>query len=264
VEARLAGIAAIVAAERPHVLCLQEVTPNIEALLRASPFWADFDASPAPGGAPYYSLLLLRHLNPGAQRVAFQRGSFQNSGQGRDLTRGGLALGGGLRLVAATAHLESYLGPDATSSRERVEQMRESLRALDADASSGSFGGIGNVLFAGDTNWDDAEDGDLGTLLPPGWLDSWRALHPGQAGYTYDATANGMLMGSLRKRLDRVLVRLRDYEPAEARMVGTTPLPGVSYDKQFRNGGSKRLPVLPSDHFGLVFTMRRRKKAAQQ
>ena len=26
----------------------------------------------------------------------------------------------------------------------------------------------------------------------------------------------------------------------------------------------KRLPVLPSDHFGLVFTMRRRKKAAQQ
>lgn len=41
-------------------------------------------------------------------------------------------------------------------------------------------------------------------------------------------------------------------------MVGTRPLPGVTFEKQFRNGGSKQMPVLPSDHFGLVFTMRRK------
>ena len=116
------------------------------------------------------------------------------------------------------------------------------------------------MLFAGDTNWDDEKDsdGDLARLLPPGWADAWEQLHPTQAGFTYDATANAMLMGRLRKRLDRVLCRLRDYEAAEIRMVGTQALPGVTYEKQFRNGGSKRMPVLPSDHFGLVFTMRRK------
>ena len=250
------AIADIVAAERPHVLCFQEVTGNIERLLRASPFWSDFEASPTPVGAPYYTLLLLRR--PLRAGPAPSRAPFQNSAQGRDLTRGGLDLGGGLRLIAATAHLESYLGEGATCSAERVEQMRESLRVLDSELSPAPFGGIGNVLFAGDTNWDDDEDGNLARLLPPGWCDAWATLHPTQAGFTYDATANDMLMGRLRKRLDRVMCRLRDYEPADIRMVGTTALPGVTYDKQFRNGGSKRLPVLPSDHFGLVFTMRRK------
>ena len=256
-EARMRGIADIVASEQPHVLALQEVTPRIESLLRAAPFWGDFDATPAPAGAPYYTLLLLRR--PLRAGPAPTRAPFGNSVQGRDLTRGGLALGGGLRLIAATAHLESYMGPGATSSAQRVEQMRESLRVLDSDVSAGAFGGVGNVLFCGDVNWDDDEDGDLSRLLPAGWRDAWTTLHPGQPGYTYDATANAMLMGRLRKRLDRVLLRLRDYEPAEARLVGTTPLPGVTFEKQFRNGGSKRMPVLPSDHFGLVFTMRRKR-----
>jgi len=210
-EARMRGISDVVAAERPHVLCLQEVTPRIEQLLRGAPWWPDFEATSAPGGAPYYTLLLLRR--PLRAGPAPSRSDFANSGQGRDLTRGGLALGGGLRLVAATAHLESYCGPgEATCSRQRVEQMRESLRVLDSEVSSGAFGGIGNVLFAGDTNWDDAEDGDLARLLPAGWVDAWRALHPTQAGFTYDAPANAMLMGRLQKRLDRVLCRLRDYE----------------------------------------------------
>ena len=252
------GIGDIIAAEQPHVVCLQEVRSDIQALLSRQPFWKDFDVSSAGHG--YYTLLLIRKpLRAGPPPL---RSQFQNSGQGRDLTRGGLALGGGLRLIAATAHLESWCGPQATFSRQRVEQMRESLRVLDSEVSSAPFGGVGNVLFAGDVNWDDDGDGDLARLLPPGWVDTWQALHPTQAGHTYDGPANAMLMNRLRKRLDRVLCRLRDYEPAEVRMVGTKPLPGVFYDKQFRDGGSKRLPVLPSDHFGLVFTMRR--KRAQQ
>lgn len=31
--------------------------------------------------------------------------------------------------------------------------------------------------------------------------------------------------------------------------------PAVTYQKTFRNGGSKRLPVLPSDHYGLLVTL---------
>jgi hypothetical protein len=89
-------------------------------------------------------------------------------------------------------------------------------------------------------------------------------------------------------RLDRVLARLRDFRCAVAAgqfgsvasmkpvsdaadplplpclapcrvvgmtRVGTEPLPGVTYTKAFRNGGSKVLPVLPSDHFGLLLRL---------
>ena len=40
-----------------------------------------------------------------------------------------------------------------------------------------------------------------------------------------------------------MLFKLRDYEPAEIRMVGTAPLPGVKYQKQLRGGRTVTLPV---------------------
>jgi tyrosyl-DNA phosphodiesterase 2 len=253
-EARMRGIAAVVAEEQPHVVCFQEVTAGIESLLRAAPFFASYDASPAPHGAPYYTLLLLRRPHA-VREPPIGRTDFRNSSQGRDLLCGVLSLGGGVTLLASTCHLESYCGPQQTSSRERVEQMGQALRSLNSM-------GAPNTLFAGDTNWDDALDGDLARLLPSGWADAWPTLRPGEPGYTYNSAANAMLMGNLKKRLDRVLFKLRDYEPAEVRMVGTQPIPGASYEKVFRNGGSKRLPVCNSDHFGLLFTARLRAPAS--
>jgi hypothetical protein len=38
-------------------------------------------------------------------------------------------------------------------------------------------------------------------------------------------------------------------------MVGTAVLPGVLHTHRFKNGGSKELPVLPSDHFGLLLQL---------
>jgi hypothetical protein len=225
-----------------------QVTHNIEALFRASPWWRAYDASPSPGG-PYYTLLLLRKSVAGSGGGGMTRTAFANSGQGRDLLVGKLSLGGGVSMHAATTHLESYLSAAQNSRAERVAQMRTALKTLSAAGA--------NVVLAGDTNWDDSTDGNLDALLPPGWADVWRRLRPGEPGFTYDAVANAMLMGRLQKRLDRVLLCARDYEPAAVRMVGTAPLPGVTYEKVFRNGGSKRLPVCPSDHFGLLMTLRR-------
>jgi tyrosyl-DNA phosphodiesterase 2 len=234
------------------------VTPNIESLFRAAPWWSSYDASPAPSRSPYYTLLLLR--KPLLAGAGVERVPFQGSVMGRDLLVGGIACGGGVNLLAGTSHLESYLGPGQTSSSERVAQMREALTAL-------ARTGCANLVFAGDTNWDDATDGDLSKLLgalpgaaAPPWRDAWATLRPREAGHTYDSVANAMLVGSLKKRLDRVVFRLRDYEPAAIRMLGTAPLPGVTYEKTFRNGGSKTLPVCNSDHFGLLFTMRRVEK----
>lgn len=64
-------------------------------------------------------------------------------------------------------------------------------------------------------------------------------------------------MGNLKKRLDRVCVKAGAFEPQEIRMVGTEPIPGEVYYKEMRGGGSKRMPVLPSDHFGLLCVLRR-------
>jgi tyrosyl-DNA phosphodiesterase 2 len=248
-EARMRGIGDIIEAEAPHIVCLQEATHNIVALFRASPWWRAYEASPSPGGCPYFTLLLLRKSVACSGGGGMTRTAFADSGQGRDLLCGSLSLGGGVSMRAATTHLESYLSAAQTSSAERVAQMRAALKTLSAAGT--------NVVLAGDTNWDDATDGNLDALLPPGWADAWRRLRPGEPGYTYDAVANAMLMGRLQKRLDRVLFCTRDYEPAEVRMVGTAPLRGVTYEKAFRNGGSKRLPVCPSDHFGLLLTLRR-------
>ena len=39
------------------------------------------------------------------------------------------------------------------------------------------------------------------------------------------------------------------------RLVGTEPIPGATYRKVFRNGSARTLPVLPSDHYGLLLEM---------
>ena len=86
--------------------------------------------------------------------------------------------------------------------------------------------------------------------LPGGWSDAWTHLHLGEAGLTYDPIANPMLRQyktPLRRRLDRVWVRLRHWRLGAMEMVGQDPVPGG-----LRFEGR---PVLPSDHFGLLLEL---------
>lgn len=53
----------------------------------------------------------------------------------------------------------------------------------------------------------------------------------------------------------RIICKLRDWRLGSIELVGNQPLPGVTYSHRFRNGGSKELPVLPSDHFGLLLKL---------
>lgn len=39
------------------------------------------------------------------------------------------------------------------------------------------------------------------------------------------------------------------------RIVGQDPIPGATYTKTFKNGGTRKLPVLPSDHYGLLLEL---------
>jgi hypothetical protein len=65
---------------------------------------------------------------------------------------------------------------------------------------------------------------------------------------------------ALQKRLDRLFCHLRDFEAQSIEMVGTELIPGLSYAKERKVKGKVQttmLPVLPSDHFGLLLKLKR-------
>ncbi|KAH7430901.1 hypothetical protein KP509_08G019900 [Ceratopteris richardii] len=103
-------------------------------------------------------------------------------------------------------------------------------------------------------NWVDELDGAV--PLPTGWHDVWLMLRPNEEGLTFDCKQNPLLTGSgLRKRLDRFFCHLQDFSLESIEMVGTQAIPGVMFETEVKvKGESKKvqLPVLPSDHFGLL------------
>ena len=84
-------------------------------------------------------------------------------------------------------------------------------------------------------------------------VDAWSQQNPMDPGLTYDGKKNGMLgpYNRLRKRLDRVFCKAAKYNLVSIVMVGTQALPGVTFVKSYKKGPTT-LPVLPSDHFGLL------------
>lgn len=88
-------------------------------------------------------------------------------------------------------------------------------------------------------------------------VDAWHHLKPRDPGLTYDGKSNPMLgpYNRLRLRLDRVFCKTCKYKLQSIKMVGTCPLPGVTYTKSYKKGPTA-LPVLPSDHFGLLATLK--------
>lgn len=160
---------------------------------------------------------------------------------------------GGKSLVVATSHLESPSPAppkwDQMFSKERVEQAKEAINILKNNP---------DVIFGGDMNWDDKLDGQF--PLPDGWIDAWRELRSAEDGWTYDTKSNQMLSGNrtLQKRLDRFVCNLNDFKVSGIDMIGIEALPGLSYIKEKNVRKEKKLlelPVLPSDHYGLLLTI---------
>jgi len=183
----------------------------------------------------------------------FRRKAFYNSSMGRELCIADVDVKKTKNLVVATSHLESPCpGPptwDQMFSKERVAQAKESIGILED---------FPNVIFCGDMNWDDKLDGAF--PLNDGWVDAWMELRAGENGWTYDTKSNQMLSGNrtLQKRLDRFLCSLRDFKINSIEMIGDEAIPGLFYckEKKVRKEVKKlQLPVLPSDHYGLLLTI---------
>lgn len=249
---RMKGVGVLIQEYSPDVICFQEVTPNIYAILKKSSWWKEYCCSISDENAfrgAYFCMLLSK-----LPVKAFSSASFSNSVMGRELIMADVDIGAHKKFVVATTHLESPCPSPPTwnqmFSAERVAQAKEAINLLKDSR---------NVVFCGDMNWDDKLDGAF--PLPSGWLDAWAELRPGEDGFTYDTKANKMLTGNrtLRKRLDRIVCNLRDFNLCSIEMIGMEAIPGLSYTKEKKTKKELQklvLPVLPSDHFGLLFTIR--------
>ncbi|XP_062013532.1 uncharacterized protein LOC133729920 isoform X1 [Rosa rugosa] len=248
---RMKAIGDLVLQHCPDVICFQEVTPDIYDIFQQSNWWKMYQCSIPNQMAisqPYFCMQLSK-----LQVKAFSCRPFSYSAMGRELCVTQVEVQGDKHLVVATSHLESPCpGPpkwDQMYSKERVDQAKEALNFLKKNP---------NVIFCGDMNWDDKLDGQV--PLPDNWIDAWVELRPGEDGLTYDTKSNQMLSGnrSLRKRLDRFFCCLHDFRVSKIEMIGTKAIPGLSYIKEKKVKGEIKkleLPVLPSDHYGLLLTI---------
>ncbi|KAK7363759.1 hypothetical protein VNO77_05914 [Canavalia gladiata] len=248
---RMKAIGDLVQLHSPDLICFQEVTPNIYDIFKQSCWWNVYRCSVSSEMAyskPYFCMLLSK-----LPVKSFSSKPFGNSVMGRELCVAEVEAAGGKSLVVATSHLESpCLGPpkwDQMYSKERVEQANEALNLLKKHP---------NVVFGGDMNWDDKLDGQY--PLQGEWIDAWSQLRPNENGWTYDTKSNQMLTGNrtLQKRLDRFICCFRELKICSIEMIGMEAIPGLSYNKEKKVRKEIKqlvLPVLPSDHYGLLMTI---------
>lgn len=251
VHKRMKAIGDLIQLHSPDLICFQEVTPGIYGIFSRSNWWKVYRCSVSDDMAnsrPYFCMQLSK-----LPVKSFSCKPFENSMMGRELCMTEAEVLGDKILVVATSHLESPCpGPpkwDQMYSKERVEQANVAINILQKHP---------NVIFGGDMNWDDKLDGQF--PLPDGWIDVWRELRPTEDGWTYDTKSNQMLSGNrtLRKRLDRFVCNLHDFKVSGVEMIGVEAIPGLSYIKEKTVRKEKKLldlPVLPSDHYGLILTI---------
>ncbi|KAI3958635.1 hypothetical protein MKW98_030300 [Papaver atlanticum] len=251
---RMEAIGDLIQLHSPDVVCLQEVTQEMYQIFQQYTWWwkayrclvsYDFE-----NVKPYFCMQLSK-----LPVKSYCCTPFSNSKMGRELCLTEVEVGGGRskQLVIATSHLESPCPSPPTwtqmYSKECVAQAKEAMSILK---------GWPNVIFCGDMNWDEKRDGQF--PLPEGWVDAWTELKPGDNGYTYDTKSNQMISGNwpLRKRLDRVVCSFQDFKICGIEMIGMEAIPGLSYRKEKKIKGQVQelmLPVLPSDHYGLLLTI---------
>ena len=252
---RMKAIGDIIAFHDADIVCLQEVTPLILDILTNGEWYESNGYSstilPSHGsfnGLRYFNVILTKHE---FIRDSIQFKSFSNSSMGRHLIIAPIKIKD-RTIYAATSHFESPVGLNEGGkkdrySAERKEQLKYSLMLLD-DAS--------NVMFGGDMNWcqqeDYQNDGDMNVFLGNHWSDCFDELYPDKDGFTYDAKTNGSLVGNLQNRVDRILYKKKSsLRLIECQMIGREVIPNLSFIKKHGNM-QKRLPVLPSDHYGLM------------
>ncbi|KAK9714992.1 hypothetical protein RND81_06G136200 [Saponaria officinalis] len=248
---RMQAIGNLIQLHSPDVICFQEVNSVIYAIFQKSSWWKKYRCSVSferSQNEAYFCMQLAK-----LPVKSFSCRPFSNTMMCRELCIADIEVNQKNSLVIATTHLESPCpGPpkwDQMYSKERVTQAQEAITVLNR---------FPNVIFCGDMNWDDKQDGQF--PFTDGWFDAWEKLRPTEVGYTYDTKSNKMLTGNrtLQKRLDRFICHLPDFTVSSIEMIGTKPIQGLEYKKEKKLRGKIQellLPVYPSDHYGLLLTV---------
>ncbi|PIA63240.1 hypothetical protein AQUCO_00200926v1 [Aquilegia coerulea] len=243
ISERMKAIGDLVQLHSPHFICFQEFTPTIFNIFRGSSWWSDYYCSMSTEEASnrQYFCILLSKFPPVKTITA-------PLGMGRELCVTETKIGTNKSLVVATSHLKSrFPNPNDPDSlyhqytKQRLLQAKEALAILE---------NYPNVIFGGDMNWDEKKDGEFPLL--EGWVDAWTELRGEEVGHTFDTGSNKMLKGRplVQMRFDRILCNLKDFELDDIEIIGKEAIPDASY-----KWNKKKLPVLPSDHYGLLLTI---------
>ncbi|TXG46991.1 hypothetical protein EZV62_026285 [Acer yangbiense] len=262
---RMKAIGDLIQLHSPDLVCFQEVTPNIYDIFRQSSWWRVYQcfvSNEVKDSKPYFRGRTSCYVFVAMKQWLLSKlavksfSSIPITDMEKELCIAEVEVQGDKPLVVATSHLQSPCpGPpkwDQMFIKERVEQAKEAIDHLEKNP---------NVIFCGDMNWVDKRDGQF--PFPDGWVDAWTELMAGEIGWTYDTKSNQMLSGNrtLQERLDRFVCSLRDFKISRIEMIGTEAIPGLSYckEKKVRREIKKlELPVLPSDHYGLLLTICRK------
>ncbi|XP_050288513.1 uncharacterized protein LOC126727081 isoform X1 [Quercus robur] len=247
IHKRMEALGELIQLHSPDVICFQGVTPDIYNIFKVSSWWNSYNCS-----ASHQMASKRRNFCMQLSKLpvkSFSCKPFSNSTMLRELWMAEIEVRGKL-LTVSTSHLESPCPAppkwDQMHSEERIAQAKEAVNFLKK---------FPNVVFCGDMNWDEKSDGKF--PLSDGWIDAWADLRPGESGWTYDTVSNPMLSWNrpLQKRPDRFICNLCDFKLIAIDMIGMEAIPGVSYmkEKKVKKGVQKSmLPVLPSNHYGLL------------
>ncbi|MEU2827896.1 poly(A) polymerase [Streptomyces lavendulae] len=221
-------LAALAAADA-DVIALQEVEPELLALLLAEPWVrAEYRLGTGPDGTDVADngLLLL-------SRLPVREAGLHRLGRHKAVTAVTVDTEGGPLVVAAT-HLSSDHSENGAGRREaELARLAEGLAGVD-----------GRVALLGDFN--DGRSGDRGPAAALGLRDAWTEVHgPADDTPTFDPRANPLAalssLSGRAGRLDRILLRPSgDVRVREAALRGDVPGPEG---------------LFTSDHFGVEATL---------
>jgi poly(A) polymerase len=227
------------------IIALQEVTPPfLGALLDTGWVREHFFLSEGPAATtvtPYGVVLLSRFPFASLTQSVFSRDKRTIAGK--------FALRGG-PLWVATLHLTSNRDPHSASAR--AAQIRTLLHQAQVIEAHG--GESTDLVVTGDFNFGDGAPEEQ-TFAEAGFIDVWKALRPGEPGYTYDPARNALAAlttaAGQSQRFDHLMIRSSSgrLTPGKVSLFGEEPLSGRPSP-----GGD---PLFVSDHFGLSCTLLR-------
>jgi endonuclease/exonuclease/phosphatase family metal-dependent hydrolase len=233
-DKRREAVLAILEAEAPDVIALEEVTqPFLDALLDTPWVRSQYAVSRVQlDPTVRYDVVMLSRLP-----VARSKVHILTSSMGRMLHTLELETTDGCITVGAI-HLESMRQMTPT----RLVQIDECIPVLCSAPTA---------IWVGDFNAAPSSEEDQ--RIRAAFRDAWDELVQ-EPGYTRDTTVNAMLArvkDDRHQRIDRVFLKSEAYGPSSIRMLGTEPIEGTAGQ------------VFPSDHFGLIAELVKLDQAAE-